>query len=210
MHVSRSMLDLLTTPLLSTPEKPTTLHIDHHILEFYLIVLKPTRLTRRVCYRKYSSIDKRIFATDIYNAFAVISGTTVELIDNYNTIVTIMDKHAPIITHIVTVRPKTPWHMEELSCAKHYLHRAVVHRQIYMMLRDTYRRQLATIKASHFCTVIHEAGHEDNVWHHQRTAGPIYTRHRHFTSSSLTRFKIYAVPSSCMPSQTLSIDSRLM
>ena len=33
---------------------------------------------------------------------------------------------------------------------------------------------------------------------------------RHFTSSSLTRFQIYVVPSICAPSRTLSIDSRLM
>ena len=99
----------------------------------------------------------------------MISGTTVELIDNYNTaIVTIVDKHAPIITRIVTVRPKTPWLTEELSCAKHNLRRAerrwrktrlVVHRQMYTTLRDAYRRQLTITKASHFCTVIHEAGH---------------------------------------------------
>ena len=33
---------------------------------------------------------------------------------------------------------------------------------------------------------------------------------RHFTSSSLTRFLIYVMPSICAPSRTLSIDSRLM
>ena len=124
-----------------------------------------------LCYRKYSSIDKRAFATDIYNAFAVISGTTDQLFVNYNTaIATIVDKHAPIITRIVTVRPKTPWHTEELSCAKRKLRRAerrwrktrlVVQQYIYTTLRYAYRRQLNTTKASHLCTVIHEAG--DNM-----------------------------------------------
>ena len=171
------METLLITPrastLLSTPVRPTTLLTDHHVLECDLIVLKHTGLTRRVCYQKYSSIDKRAFATDIYNAFAVISGTAVELIDNYNTaIATIVDKHAPIITRIVTSRPKTPWHTEELSGAKRNLRRnlrraerrsqktrLVVQRHIYTTFQDAYRRQLTTTKASQFWTVIHEAGH---------------------------------------------------
>ena len=60
------------------------------------------------------------------------------------------------------------WHTEELSCAKRDLRRAerrwrktrlTVHRQIYTTLQDEYRRQLAATKASHFCTVIREAGH---------------------------------------------------
>ena len=83
-HLSGNTLDLLITPraftLLSTPVRPTTLLTDHHVLECDLTVLKPTHLTRRVCYRKYSSIDKRAFAIGIYNAFA---GTTVGLIENY-------------------------------------------------------------------------------------------------------------------------------
>ena len=104
--------------------------------------------------------------TDIYNAFA---GTTVGLIENYNAaIATIVDRHAPIVTRVITVRPKKPWHTEELSSAKSNLHRAerrwrktrlAVHRQMYMMLRDAYRRQLTTPKANHFCMMIHEAGH---------------------------------------------------
>ena len=169
-HLIGNTLDLLITPrastLLSTPGRPTTLLTDHHVLECDLTVLKPTRLTRRVCYRKYSSIDKRAFATDVYNAFA---GTTVGLIENYNAaIATVVDRHAPIVTRVVTVRPKTPWLTEELSGAKRNLHRAerrwrktrlAVHRQMYTTLRDAYRRQLTTTKASHFCTVIHEAGH---------------------------------------------------
>ena len=52
-HLSGNMLDLLITPrgstLLSTPVRPTTLLTDHHVLECDLTVLKPTRLTRRVC-----------------------------------------------------------------------------------------------------------------------------------------------------------------
>ncbi|MEG7522102.1 MAG: hypothetical protein M3H12_03260, partial [Chromatiales bacterium] len=76
-HVSGHTLDLFITPrastLLSTPVRPTTLLTDHHVLECDLNVLKPARPKRCVCYRKFASIDKRAFATDIFNTFAVSS-----------------------------------------------------------------------------------------------------------------------------------------
>ena len=117
-------------------------------------------------YRKFASLDKRAFTADIRDAFAVTSGTTVESIDT--AIEAIVNKHAPVVTRVIADRPKTPWHTEKLSCAKRDLRRAerrwrktrlTVHRQIYTTLRDEYRRQLAATKASHFCAVISEAGH---------------------------------------------------
>ena len=35
-----------------------------------------------------------------------------------------VDKHAPTMTRVVTVRPKTPWHTQQQSDAKRYLRRA--------------------------------------------------------------------------------------
>ncbi|KAI0222583.1 putative 4-coumarate--CoA ligase 1 [Lamellibrachia satsuma] len=56
-----------------------------------------------------SVLSKILVDRQMGNAFAVISGTAVELTDNYNTVIgTNLDKRAPIITRIVTVRPKTP------------------------------------------------------------------------------------------------------
>ena len=165
-HLSGNMLDLLITPraftLLSTPVRPTTLLTDHHVLECDLTVLKPTRLTRRVCYRKYSSIDKRAFAIDIYNAFA---GTTVGLIENYRH----RDRRGQARTDCHACRhgssEDTVAHGRVVRCEAHppprrwRKTRLAVHRQMYTTLRDAYSRQLTTTKASHFCTVIHEAGH---------------------------------------------------
>ena len=172
-HERGNTLDLIitakTSSLLATPVSPTTLLTDHYALECDLNVEKPERPKRRVRYRKFASIDKRAFTADIRDAFAVTSGTTVESIDNYNTVIeAIVNKHAPVVTRVIADRPKTPWHTEELSCAKRDLRRAerrwrktrlTVHRQMYTTLRDEYRRHLAATKASHFCAVISEAGH---------------------------------------------------
>ena len=169
-HERGNTLDLIVTAKtsnpLTTPVSPTNLLTDHYALECDLNVVKPERPKRRVRYRKFASIDKRAFTADIRDAFAV---TSVESIDNYNTAIeAIVNKHAPVVTRVIADRPKTPWHTEELSCAKRDLRRAerrwrktriTVHRQIYTTLREEYRRQLAATKASHFCAVISEAEH---------------------------------------------------
>ena len=81
-------------------------------------------------------------------------------------IATVLDKHAPIVTRVITVRPKTPLHTEDLSRAKRELRcaerrwqktRLVVHRQIFTTLRNAYHQQLAATKSNHYRTIIHES-----------------------------------------------------
>ena len=119
-----------------------------------------------MCYRKFASINKRVFSAEIRKAFAVTSETRIASVDNYNSAIeTIVNKHAPIVTRVTTVRSRTPWHTEVLSCAKRDLRRAerrwrktrlTVHRQTF---RDGCRQTLAATKVRHFCIVISEAGH---------------------------------------------------
>ena len=66
-----------TSGLLATPVSPTTLLTDHYVLECELNVMKPEGPKRRVCYRKFASINKRVFSADISNAFAVTFGTII-------------------------------------------------------------------------------------------------------------------------------------
>ena len=169
--MSGNILDLVIThrvsSIITSSVKSTSLLTDHHVVECHITVSKPASLKRRVDYRKYSSIDKRAFATDIVGAFAADPGTNDELIDMYNiTIATVLNKHAPIVSRIITVRPKTPWHTEDLSKAKRDLRcaerrwkktRLVVHRQIFTTLRHAYHHQLAATKSTHYRMIIHEA-----------------------------------------------------
>ena len=66
-----------TSGLLATPVSPTTLLTDHYVLECELNVMKPEGPKRRVCYRKFASLNKRVFFADISNAFAVTFGTII-------------------------------------------------------------------------------------------------------------------------------------
>ena len=80
-HERGNILDLIitakTSGLLATPVSPTALLTDHYVLECALNVVKPERPKRRVCYRKFASINKRVFSADIINAFAVTFGTRI-------------------------------------------------------------------------------------------------------------------------------------
>ena len=43
-----------------------------------------------------------------------------ELVDAYNTnLKALMDKHAPLCTKVITLRPNAPWSSDELREAKH-------------------------------------------------------------------------------------------
>ena len=95
--------------------------------------------------------------------FTPESGT----VDTY-AIATVFDKLAPIVTRVITVRPKTPWHRptedllrakRELRCAERLWQkkRLVVHRHIFTTLRNAYHQQLAATKSNHYRTIIHEA-----------------------------------------------------
>ena len=170
-HVSGNILHLVinhrVSSIIASPVRTTSLLTDHHVVECNITVSKPASLKRTLNYRKYSSIDKRVFATDIVDAFGADPGTSDELIDVYSTtIATVLNKLAPIVTRVITVRPKTPWHTEDLSRLKRDLRcaerrwqttRLVVYRQIFTTLRNAYHHQLAATKSNHYRTIIHEA-----------------------------------------------------
>ena len=103
-HERCNMLDLIitakTSNLLLIPVSRTNLLMDHCVLECAINVVKPERPKRRVCYRKFASIDKRALTADIRNAFAVTPGTTVESIDN-TAIEVIVNKYELVSSPVV-------------------------------------------------------------------------------------------------------------
>ena len=113
-----------------------TLLTDHHVIQCDVVTQKPKRPRRQARYRKYTTIDNLI------------------------------DLHAPLITRVIIIQPKTPWYNSELSDAKQQLRRAerrwpqtclLVHTDIYTSLRDVYRETLVAAKSSFFCEKIRES-----------------------------------------------------
>ena len=171
-HVSGNVLDLVITHrcsnIITSPVIPTTLLTDHLVVECELRYGKPGRQTHRVQYRKYSSIDQKTFTEDVRSMFTTNLEKHADCFAAYQDAVTdAVDMHAPTMTRVVTVRPKTPWHTQELSDAKRDLRRAesrwrksklVVHRDIFTSCRNDYRRHLIATKAEYYCTMVDEAG----------------------------------------------------
>ena len=83
-HVNGNSLELGITArdsmLIASPVASTTLVADHHTVECDMHIDSPAPLQCWVRYRKYASIEKRTFASDIREAFAT-SRTTGDLID---------------------------------------------------------------------------------------------------------------------------------
>ena len=128
-HVSGNVLVLIITHqcsnIITLPVIPTTLLTGHHAVECELRCGKPARQTHRVQYRKHSSIDQKAFTEDVRSMFDTNLETPVDCFAAYQDAVTdAVDKHALTMTSVVTVRPKTPWHTQQLSDAKRGLRRA--------------------------------------------------------------------------------------
>ena len=122
---------------------------------------------RRVQYRKYSSIDQKVFTEYVRSMFATNLEKPVDCFAACEDAVTYaVDKHAPTMTRVVTVRPKTPRHTQQLSDAKRDLRhgesrwrnsKLFVHREIFTSCRNDYRHLIAT-KAEYHCTMVDESG----------------------------------------------------
>ena len=94
---------------------------DHGTVLFSLKSIKPSLLEKTISYRKLKSIDlislqSDLAATDLCrNPPEVLE----DLARSYNsTLKVVLDKHAPLITRTIKVRPSVPWFNEEIKMAK--------------------------------------------------------------------------------------------
>ena len=81
-------------------------------------------MKKQVSFRKLKSINIDIFKTDISSS-DLLTGclqlTDVdEIVNTYSHVLTsLIDKHAPMRTKLITLRPSCPWYNQELHDAKH-------------------------------------------------------------------------------------------
>ena len=128
-HLSGNTLDHLIT---SVPNKElfsdfqSDFYIsDHSFVSCHIREEKPSLERRKIQYRKIKSIDYNAMRNDLQN-FA--KSCLVE--DNLDTLVVIyerglkyiLDKHVPVQTRMIAVRPLLPWHDSSLKVLKCRLH----------------------------------------------------------------------------------------
>ena len=94
---------------------------DHHLITFELDVSRPPPQLQHVSYRSYRKIDKDRFRKDLEESLQIDENDTVEeMLTKYTSITkTLIDKHAPEKSKLITKHPNTPWYTEELRAEKH-------------------------------------------------------------------------------------------
>ena len=96
---------------------------DHFAVTFNASAAKPPPVKKNVSYRKLRSIDVESFKSDILTSevFKLPECRDVEnLVSVYNNELSVLiDKHAPLRSKTITLRPSCPWFTEELHDAKH-------------------------------------------------------------------------------------------
>jgi hypothetical protein len=97
---------------------------DHLAVIFEAKASKPPPIRKSVSYRKLSSINVDSFKQDIRNtAFfntQPISSNIDDFVGEYSKQLTMLvDKHAPLRTKTIVLRPSCPWYTEQLHDLKH-------------------------------------------------------------------------------------------
>ncbi|XP_053405136.1 uncharacterized protein LOC128558892 [Mercenaria mercenaria] len=97
---------------------------DHFAVSFNARVSKPAPIRKTVTFRKMGSIDVKAFKNDL-NSFTFLGQDDAvtdldEIVNSFNSNLTLLvDKHAPVKTKTIVLRPTCPWFNEELHDAKH-------------------------------------------------------------------------------------------
>ena len=124
-----------------------------------LCLIKPSFEKRKVSYRKLCSLDNELFIQDIMKSTLMNHGLTdVQSLVNcyYKTLRSLLDKHAPEKSRIVTIRPAAPWYSDIIR------HEKTKRRK----LERTWRKNKLTIHREMYvaqCTRVNALIHESKM-----------------------------------------------
>ena len=93
---------------------------DHFVISFDLLLRKPVRKKRKIISRNIGAIDMHDFRTDVHNLLgSATQSDSTDPLGVYNTCLRqLIDRHAPLVTRIVTNRTSAPWMTLEIKQAK--------------------------------------------------------------------------------------------
>ena len=124
-HSSGHTLDLIITRSINdvtiTSPLATFALSDHLFVECLLDFPRPNILVKEVCYRKVKHIDLNAFKADICasDLFQKTWSSVNDMSKCYDiTLRSILDKHAPLKSKVMTVRPMVPWFNDSLKKLK--------------------------------------------------------------------------------------------
>ena len=148
---------------------------DHHCVNVILNMKKPPLPTKVISFRQYKKIDTDQFISDLEESDLIKKPaySLEELIDQYNcTLTSLINKHAPLKSKTVTIRPATLWYTEKIKqlksiqrrCEKRWRkYRLVVHREAYTDARKAVNAAIAEAKTAYFSDKIDECGNDQKA-----------------------------------------------
>lgn len=145
---------------------------DHLAVIFHVKMRKPRAPKKQVSYRKLKDINVSDFVSDIQLCppLSTIDGSLEELVCAYNeNLSAIVDKHAPLCTKVITMRPNAPWFTDEVREAKHERRRRerlwrrtklCVHREWYREQCRTVAKLVLATKHSYYTDQVSQCGRD--------------------------------------------------
>ena len=124
-HELGHTLDLIITrssdDIIAAPPHVGTLFSDHATVFCRLKAARPQSTVKRVEFRKLKSIETDRFTEDIRTSTLCQNppDDLDTLVDCYNnTLLSVLNKHAPVQSRKITIRTRAPWFNEEIKQAK--------------------------------------------------------------------------------------------
>ena len=172
-HISGHTLDLIITRynrelLLSYPVSDYMVS-DHMFVCYRVNMPRPPLETRTISYRKLKQIDNSAFSTDLKDITNTLLKITYinQLVGDYNReLRQLVDRHAPIKSKTIVVRPLVEWFDDELKSLKSQRRKAELiwrwdknHETLlsFHRARNTYVNALNTKRTDHLSHLILEA-----------------------------------------------------
>ncbi|CAG2223690.1 unnamed protein product [Mytilus edulis] len=150
---------------------------DHLALFSALEISKPPRERKEVTYRKLRNISTDDIIHDLVNSeiFQNQERPLEDLVNLYSTeLSSILDKHAPLISKNLILRPNTEWYTDDLRVAKRNRRKAerrmrktklTIHRQMFRESCITTNQLLIKCKKDYFSSKVSEIGHDQKQLH---------------------------------------------
>lgn len=150
---------------------------DHLALAFHINTAKPSNPRKVVSYRELNKICVKDFANDISSCpdLQDTSKSLNELVSAYNNnLSALIDKHAPLQTRVITLRPHASWYTEDLREAKHerrkrerkwYQTGLAVHYELFRQQCRTVSKLVCSTKQSYYSEQINQCGRDQKQLH---------------------------------------------
>ena len=172
-HDKGHVLDLVITrtndSLLHELEVHPSAISDHFPITFHLPWKRPSAPRKELHLRKYKDIDINVFSEDINNSTLVTApplDDVSKLVKLYNeTLLDILDKHAPVTVKTVINRAESPWFTEEIKKAKQERRQAerkwrktklCIHHQLYKEKHHFVTSLCEAAKKQYYCSQVED------------------------------------------------------